>query len=72
MPVAQLAKDVHVTPRQLQRDFSETLGISPRQYGQEVRARRAATSLRSGACRPPGSERQRWWRPGPLPQLEVF
>ncbi len=48
LPIAVVSRISSCSARQLQRDFSETLGISPRQYGQEVRARRAATSLRSG------------------------
>lgn len=45
--VTTLAADAGCTPRQLQRDFAEVLGISPRQYGQAVRTDRSRTSLRS-------------------------
>lgn len=48
-PVAlsTLAHGVGCTPRQLQRDFADVLGISPRQYGQAVRTERTRTALRS-------------------------
>lgn len=48
-PVAlqSLADDAGCTARQLQRDFADVLGISPRQYGQAVRTDRTRTSLRS-------------------------
>lgn len=48
-PVAlsRLAEEAACTPRQLQRDFAEVLGISPRQYGQAVRTDRSRASLRS-------------------------
>lgn len=45
--VAQLASGVSCTPRQLQRDFAEVLGISPRQYGQAVRTERTRAVLRT-------------------------
>ena len=47
VPVAELARLTHVTPRQLQRDFAEVLGITPRQFGQAVRTDRTRTALRS-------------------------
>jgi len=45
--VSTLADRAGCTPRQLQRDFVEVLGISPRQYGQAVRTDRSRASLRS-------------------------
>ena len=47
VPVTQLAASVHVTTRQLQRDFAEVLGITPRQFGQAVRTDRTRSALRS-------------------------
>ncbi len=47
LPVGDLALSVQCSPRQLQRDFVEVLGISPRQYGQAVRSERTRTALRS-------------------------
>lgn len=47
LPVGDLAVDV--STRQLQRDFVEVLGISPRAYGQAVRTAAARKSLRSKA-----------------------
>ena len=47
IPLSDLAADV--SPRQLQRDFEEVLGISPRAYGQAVRTAAARTSLRERA-----------------------
>lgn len=47
VPVSALASEGGCTPRQLQRDFAEVLGISPRQYGQAVRTDRSRASLRS-------------------------
>ncbi len=47
-PVAldELARTVECSARQLQRDFLETMGIGPREYGQSVRTLRARESLR--------------------------
>lgn len=45
--LAELAEAAGCTSRQLQRDFADVLGISPRQYGQAVRTDRSRTSLRS-------------------------
>lgn len=45
--VADLAAGVGCTPRQLQRDFAEVLGISPRQFGQAVRTNRTREHLRT-------------------------
>lgn len=47
LPVAELAAIVHVTVRQMQRDFAEVLGVTPRQFGQAVRTDRTRTALRS-------------------------
>jgi AraC family transcriptional regulator, regulatory protein of adaptative response / methylated-DNA-[protein]-cysteine methyltransferase len=47
LPVTDLASDVGCTPRQLQRDFADVLGISPRQYGQAVRTNRTREHLRT-------------------------
>lgn len=47
LPVADLAVLVHVTTRQLQRDFADVLGISPRQFGQAVRTDRTRSALRT-------------------------
>lgn len=47
MPLASLASAVHVTTRQLQRDFVEVLGTTPRQFGQAVRTDRTRVALRS-------------------------
>lgn len=47
VPVSDLAEALHCSTRQLQRDFVEVLGISPRQFGQAVRTDRTRTALRS-------------------------
>lgn len=47
MPLESLAEVATCTPRQLQRDFAQVLGVSPRQYGQALRAERTRESLRS-------------------------
>ena len=44
-PVATADLAADASPRQLQRDFLEVLGISPRQYGQAVRADQARRAL---------------------------
>ena len=46
LPVASLAADQCCSTRQLQRDFAEVLGITPRQYGQTVRTNRTRHLLR--------------------------
>lgn len=46
LPVSQLAAAVHCSARQLQRDFVDVLGISPRQFGQAVRTDRTRSALR--------------------------
>jgi AraC family transcriptional regulator of adaptative response/methylated-DNA-[protein]-cysteine methyltransferase len=45
--VTVLADELGCTTRQLQRDFADVLGISPRQFGQAVRTERSRASLRS-------------------------
>lgn len=47
VPLPDLAARVHCSPRQLQRDFAEVLGITPRQYGQAVRTNRTRHTLRA-------------------------
>lgn len=47
VPLESLAEVATCTPRQLQRDFAQVLGVSPRQYGQALRAERTRESLRS-------------------------
>ena len=47
--ITELADDAGCTTRQLQRDFADILGISPRQFGQAVRTERSRASLRSRA-----------------------
>ncbi|MBK9738994.1 MAG: methylated-DNA--[protein]-cysteine S-methyltransferase [Actinobacteria bacterium] len=45
--VTRLAADLHCSSRQLQRDFADVLGITPRQFGQAVRTDRTRTALRA-------------------------
>lgn len=45
--VEALARGVPCSARQLQRDFQEVLGVSPRQFGQAIRSERARHLLRS-------------------------
>lgn len=45
--VGDLAAALHCSGRQLQRDFSDVLGVSPRQFGQSVRTDRTRHLLRS-------------------------
>lgn len=47
VPVSDLAGAQHCSARQLQRDFADVLGISPRQFGQSVRTNRTRHLLRS-------------------------
>jgi AraC family transcriptional regulator, regulatory protein of adaptative response / methylated-DNA-[protein]-cysteine methyltransferase len=49
VPLDSLCGAAACTPRQLQRDFAQVLGISPRQYGQAVRAERTRETLRASA-----------------------
>ncbi|MBI1351843.1 MAG: methylated-DNA--[protein]-cysteine S-methyltransferase [Actinomycetales bacterium] len=47
VPVDDLAARAACSPRQLQRDFVDVLGISPRQYGQALRSERTRATLRT-------------------------
>jgi len=47
LPMAELSELTDCSTRQLQRDFEEVLGVSPRQYGASVRAMNARHTLRS-------------------------
>lgn len=47
LPVTELAEQLHCSTRQLQRDFTDVLGISPRQFGQALRTDRTREALRS-------------------------
>ena len=49
VPLDSLCRSAACTPRQLQRDFAQVLGISPRQYGQALRAGRTRETLRASA-----------------------
>lgn len=46
LPVSDLAAALSCSTRQLQRDFAEVLGITPRQFGQAVRTERTRIALR--------------------------
>lgn len=48
LPVTELASALSCSPRQLQRDFADVLGVTPRQFGQAVRTERTRIALRSG------------------------
>ena len=47
VPIVTLAADLRCSGRQLQRDFADVLGVTPRQYGQAVRTDRTRVALRS-------------------------
>ena len=47
LPLVELAELADCSTRQLQRDFDDVLGVSPRQYGASVRAMNARHTLRS-------------------------
>jgi AraC family transcriptional regulator of adaptative response/methylated-DNA-[protein]-cysteine methyltransferase len=47
LPVTALAAGLGCSVRQLQRDFAEVLGVTPRQFGQAVRTDRTRVALRS-------------------------
>jgi len=47
VPIGDLARDLHCSSRQLQRDFADVLGVTPRQFGQAVRTDRTRAALRS-------------------------
>lgn len=49
MPLAELAELANCSTRQLQRDFDDILGVSPRQYGTSVRAMNTRHTLRSSS-----------------------
>ncbi len=49
LPVSQLAEFAECSTRQLQRDFHDVLGVTPRQYGASVRAMNARHTLRTSA-----------------------
>ena len=49
LPVAELAELADCSTRQLQRDFDDVLGVSPREYGLSVRAMNARHTLRTSA-----------------------
>ncbi|HEV8023369.1 MAG TPA: methylated-DNA--[protein]-cysteine S-methyltransferase [Candidatus Nanopelagicales bacterium] len=49
LPLAELAGLASCSTRQLQRDFEEVLGVSPRQYGASVRAMNARHTLRASS-----------------------
>jgi len=47
LPAATLASALHCSARQLQRDFAEVLGVTPRQFGQALRTDRTRAMLKS-------------------------
>ena len=47
LPLLELADVTDCSTRQLQRDFEDILGVSPREYGASVRAMNARHTLRS-------------------------
>ncbi len=47
IPIGELATALGCSTRQVQRDFAEVLGVTPRQFGQAVRTERTRTALRS-------------------------
>jgi len=47
VPVSELASSLHCSTRQLQRDFADVLGITPRQFGQALRTDRTKRALRA-------------------------
>ncbi len=47
LPLRELAEVTDCSTRQLQRDFEDILGVSPREYGASVRAMNARHTLRS-------------------------
>lgn len=49
LPLAGLRRELHVSQRQLERDFRTWLGVSPATYSRIVRFQRAAMSLAAGA-----------------------
>lgn len=49
VPIAELASAAACSVRQLQRDFADTVGVGPREYGQSVRTLKARAQLRDSA-----------------------
>lgn len=49
LDLSLVAKRVHCSPRQLQRDFLAVVGVTPRQYAQAVRSSCARSALRQEA-----------------------
>ncbi len=47
IPVGELAGQLDCSVRQLQRDFADVLGVTPRQFGQAVRTERTRSALRT-------------------------
>jgi AraC family transcriptional regulator of adaptative response/methylated-DNA-[protein]-cysteine methyltransferase len=47
VPLAELSARLHCSPRQLQRDFADVLGVTPRQFGQAIRTDRTRAALRT-------------------------
>lgn len=47
VPVSDLAASLSCSARQLQRDFAEVLGVTPRAFGQALRSERTRGALRS-------------------------
>ncbi|MGD8378636.1 MAG: methylated-DNA--[protein]-cysteine S-methyltransferase [Gammaproteobacteria bacterium] len=45
LPLARLAETLHVSPSELQRQFTSRLGISPRAYGQALKLHRLARGV---------------------------
>ena len=48
LPLAQLARDAHVSPAHLQRTFTSIVGLSPKQYQEQRRVSALKTALRDG------------------------
>jgi AraC family transcriptional regulator, regulatory protein of adaptative response / methylated-DNA-[protein]-cysteine methyltransferase len=48
MPLARLAKQVHLSPAHLQRRFKAVLGVSPKAYQDAARLKRLKSGLKSG------------------------
>ena len=48
LPLAQLAKQAHVSPAHLQRTFTSVVGLSPKQYQEQRRVSTLKSALREG------------------------
>ena len=48
LPLAQLAKEAHVSPAHLQRTFTSVVGLSPKQYQEQRRVGALKSALREG------------------------